>query len=260
VSSVKVATNAVLPKQDPTYVNRIVGYNEYRKSLEYLDTLVANSTAEELEAIDAFIKQHDEFAVITNLSPRWRRQQTLLAESPNGPQDNFERRGLDWMMALARIEVGAMLAGFTSQPQPFVVVRPSKLELNAYRELLLDGVRSHFFAMRSDPLLVHIAKGKGRDRQNLAYGRRVFVTLSMLDAMATLYGQTFAPPQVAELYSWKNELEKTRDGIVGVIAATMMAASGDERERWDSMINGCSAMKRGVQSELAAGTATVNPR
>lgn len=250
----------MLPKQDARNVNRIVGYNEYRKALEYLHTLVLDSTDQELQEINEFVKEFDEFALYTNLSRQLQLGPSTLAERAQKADDTFERRGLDWVMALARVELGAMLAGFTEQPQPFLSVQPTKFEVQAYQELLADGLRTHYYALSRDPAVELFTRGKASDTQSLAYGRRIHVALAMMESLLQLNGGEFNQQQLAETSQWKQNLDSSQSQVIGLLVARFFAAQGDERESYEAQVAGCPALQAGVRRESLNGTATLRPQ
>ncbi|HUG89859.1 MAG TPA: hypothetical protein VML55_03435, partial [Planctomycetaceae bacterium] len=134
--------SAWVPPQDPRLIFRLVGFIEYGAAVELLERFVSTASREELELADELVRERPEFAVYTNLS-RHIEGATFLREQPRHARDDFCRRGLDWVLGLARVEVGALLAGFTSHPRPFGAVAPQTYGVEAYRELLVDGLRTH---------------------------------------------------------------------------------------------------------------------
>ena len=106
-----------MPSDDPNLIYRLVGYLEYAKALENFDKLAAMAKYEEMNAIDEIIKSEPEFTIYTNLSRALEQGRSSLGEKPNGPSDDFARKGFRWITALARVELGAMLAGFTEHRQ-----------------------------------------------------------------------------------------------------------------------------------------------
>jgi hypothetical protein len=106
-----------IPPLNPKLVNRMVGYLEYGRALYLLDQLAKNCSARELEVIDEIIRSRDEHAVFVNRSRILERESSALSEQPQGTDDEFERRGLAWLTALARVELGALAAGLLGAAQ-----------------------------------------------------------------------------------------------------------------------------------------------
>ena len=127
-----------IPRQDPKLIYRIVGFLEYGESLKRLDRFVKTSSPEEISIANAIVQEEDQFIVYTNLSQHFEGEAS-------------KRHGLDWMIALAKVELGAMLAGFTSHRNPFRAVSPTHYESDAYGNILIDGFQTHFRSLAKDP-------------------------------------------------------------------------------------------------------------
>lgn len=94
-----------------------VGYLEYQMALLYFEALLRLCNDAELEAIDAMVAEDDRLVVHSNISRQYNgfaQDSTLRYEFPRTSDPrasgDYERRGLRWMMALARLELGAMIA------------------------------------------------------------------------------------------------------------------------------------------------------
>ena len=133
-----------LSPSDSNQVTRLVGFMEYGNALANLDKLLKLSNEDEIKVYDEIVKERDEFAVYTNLARRLEPTGgTSIYEPPQGDEDDFQRRGLPWMTALARVELGAMLAAFTEVKNPFMSTLPNELDAEPFREILFDGARVH---------------------------------------------------------------------------------------------------------------------
>ena len=67
------------------------------------------------------------------------------ADSPVG-----EKVGLDWVMALARVELAAMLSAFSHVHKPFHDVSPTEFERQAMGEILLSDADAHIRELERD--------------------------------------------------------------------------------------------------------------
>ena len=105
--------------KDSAEINRFLGFLEYQQALDRLDTLARTCTPNELAGFDSIVRQRPEFAVYSNLARDLPLGNTTLQIEPKRTGDDFKRHGLRWMMALARVELGAMLAVQTELPDPF---------------------------------------------------------------------------------------------------------------------------------------------
>ncbi|HZN32463.1 MAG TPA: hypothetical protein VFB80_01545 [Pirellulaceae bacterium] len=202
-----------LPPADPNRIYRVVGFMEYSKALESLDALAALATNYELAAIDEIVKSEPEFTIYTNLARRLERGRSNLAEKPAGENDDFARKGFRWVTALARVEVGAMLAGFSSHPQPFAAVAGTGYDLAEYKELLLDGAKMHFWALTNDPGFTAIMRKFNPSGTTLAYLRRLNVASAFVSALVASAGREFNPAQVQEVKLYATKLEGSRGDI-----------------------------------------------
>jgi hypothetical protein len=215
VSEWAAVTKSVSP-DDSRMVRRLVGFLEYRHALMNLDSLVRMSAANELDVYDQLVKDRREFVVYTNLSRRVERGPSSLSE-PRVPGDNFERRGLRWITALARVELGAMLAAFTDVPNAFEAIAAPQFDGQEYQNLLLDGIRSHYWALQNDPALLRVKGGADVGTETLAYSRRTRLAGQML--LAAGKSGKYSPAQYQEIESWRTRLGALHFDLVAKIAS-----------------------------------------
>lgn len=242
-------------------VKRLVGYLEYQTALSYLDRLLAIASPSELAVMEEIVRDHDEFSIFTNLSRRLEPQSTALSERSNQLGDNYERRGLGWILALARVEMGAMAAGFTDVPYPFEKFSPSPNELPHYQEVLLDSMRTHYWSMRNDPVTRNLRAGLTSDNQAIAYARRATIAIEFVKAVRSLLEKekVITLEQRNELDKWEAQLTEIRRSIlfdiIGVQSAQLVrnAPGGKSLD-----LAACDNRLIGVaQKELSQGTAQV---
>ncbi|MCA9144982.1 MAG: hypothetical protein H6823_11145 [Planctomycetaceae bacterium] len=202
---------------------RIVGFLEYGMALQSLDRLVATASEKELAVIDEIVKDRDEFVVMTNLASQYE------SELLRTPQSNNIRRGLAWVMALARVELGAMRAGFTDVRNPFELVPPSRYEFAEYVEIMVDSARTHYLALGNDPNAHLYARWNqapikpGRmptdaqvltERQAIAYARRTVLASQFVDAVESLGKTQLSADQYVQLQQAKQHLASLKSAIV----------------------------------------------
>jgi hypothetical protein len=257
VATVTQQSAAWVNPADNSLVFRVVGFLEYGAALNNLDALVASASPQELQAIDAILQDRPEFTVFVNIASRVQRlPSTLVPTSAAEP-----RRGLAWVLALARAELGGMVATFGQHPSPFAAVRPTTLELDAYRAILLDGSQTHYWALVNDPQLAKVAKSVP-DTQMLAYIRRLNAVRHFLRAGANGYSKELKPPQVAEILAEDQRLGSLRQDFVATVAdylAAMTYSQSSTQTTSDGkvMARACSAQLGGEAAELRLGTAKV---
>ncbi|MFN0020987.1 MAG: hypothetical protein ACKVP0_22235 [Pirellulaceae bacterium] len=208
---------AYLPKDDPYLINRLVGFLEYTKALEAFDELAALASFDEMKAIDEIIKSEPEFTVYINLARRIEQGRSSLAEKPNGPNDDFSRKGFRWVTALARVEVGAMLAGFTDHPNPFAAVMGKGYDVLEFKEMLIDGAKIHFWALASDPDFAEATKTFKPNGETLTYVRRLNVATAFVYSAGGLTELELSPLQKEEIATYAKNLDGARNSFQAAI-------------------------------------------
>jgi hypothetical protein len=203
---------SVLPK-DSREVLRVVGFYEYAMALQQLEKLAALVKDEELKAFDELIKERDELAVFTNVSRQVPHPRSSLDEAPLQQGDTFERRGFAWVTALARVELGAMLATHTEAQQPFVSVAGAGFDRREFTELLQDGMRSHYWALANDRNIKNVLR-KRPDETTLNYIRRLVMAQAFLQAAVQIAASSYGQVQLAELKSWKKNLDELQGTLI----------------------------------------------
>lgn len=218
-----------LPKQDPYQINRLVGFHEYSQALEILDALVRMASPEELAVIDDLVKSEAEFTVYTNLARRLDQGRSALAEAPQQAGDDFARRGIRWVTALARVELAAMIAGYTEHPQPFAAVAGTGYDAVEYRALIIDGAKMHFWSLNSDPAMEPLFRNFQPNSKTLAYVRRLNVANSFVLAAALAGGFQPNSPQFAEWFQYNQHLSKARAALHAQIEIFLATVSSRQK-------------------------------
>jgi hypothetical protein len=229
-------STAHLTPEDKSLVYRVVGFLEYSMALRNLDEFVKQASKEELQAADEWVADRPEFTIYTNLSRRVQSAQSTLAPASK----NDDRQGLAWVTALARVELGGILATFSSYESPYEVVGPTQFDLPAYRELLMDASQSHVWALANDRELDRAASGVP-DTKMLAYLRRVGLIRLLLNAAARANAKELARAQMQELVAQDNQLQNQQDRF-GVTIATYLRAMNAQ---------GASTTSKTVDVEMA---------
>jgi len=235
---------------------RVVGYLEYGNALSNLDRLVSLSSEEELAAIDEIVRDHDEFTVYSNLSNQLPTAQQ--SGSPTNRVSTSARRGLAWVIALARVEFGAILAGFTDHPNPYMFVTPKTYDFKESIELLLDGVLSHYQVMERDKGFREATLQGGSIMNTLAYSRRVRIVQKMLEGAMKVGPSAYSPSQAQDLGSYHKDLDKAQDVLVARIRQYLAARTRQsDVTRTREFVQACGIQLRAEKRELSEGTATV---
>lgn len=228
---------AYLPADDPYLINRLVGFLEYSKALENFDELAALATSAEMAAIDEILKSEPEFSVYTNLSRRLEQGRSTLAEIPLTRGDDFVRTGFRWVTALARVEVGAMLAGFTEHPNPFAAVAGTGYDLLEYKEMLIDGAKLHFWALTNDPDFIEIVKNFKPNGVTLTYVRRLNVATAFVYAAGGISALELSPIQREEVKTYAKNLDEARGSLQVAIQAYLSLVAAQTSSKKNSKLN-----------------------
>ena len=235
---------------------RVVGFLEYGAALNHLDPLVASASQVELAAINAILADRPEFAVYPQVAPRLQRVPSTLVPAAG---TSAARRGLEWVLALARAELGGIAATFGNHRAPFAAVRPTQFEKEAYKTLLMDGAQTHYWALVNDQEVAQVARSVP-DTKMLAYIRRLNAVRHFLHAGANGSLPELKPPQIAEILVQDKQLNTLRQNFTETVSdylAAMNARSTSAMTSSRDSVAACAAQLRGEAAELQAGTATV---
>lgn len=180
----------------------------------------------------------------------------------SGSEPRAKKTGLMWVVALARLEAGGILATFSTHANPFEVVGPTHWEMPAYRELLMDGAQTHFWALANDPNVAAVAM-KIPGTEMLSYIRRVNLARSMLSAAARSNAQALSPiewsqltAQDSQLLSMRNQYSfRVKKYLASLNSYSKEAISSNGKEYTN--VSACGKQLAGEARELAAGTAWI---
>lgn len=219
---------STLSKSDPYLIERLVGFHEYSHALNYLDRLVRMCDRYELEAVEDIVRAEPEFAIYTLSADRssqtassdrkdfgaGTRNTTRASESSGG----HKRHGLKWITALARVELGAMYAGFSESPQPFSHVVTPGYDASEFRALLGESARVHYWALDRDPIFRSLTKRFRANSMTLAYLRRLNIATAFALASGQFSSQREAN-NIAEMSRYAKNLNDARTAIQVQITA-----------------------------------------
>lgn len=207
-------------------LSRLVGYFEYEQSLAHFQRFLAAASPSELAAADELVQARDELAIYTNLARFVKPAPNKFVESPANVlvessdivADNYQRRGLQWLIALAWIEHQAALVGFTTAPLPLTTGMPMPANDGAFQELLVDSALVHqagwhqtYFSQGQAGVGSAVTKLQPADL--LAEGRRVVLAMELMEAAA----QTATADQRREWYGRLDDLGAFREQLINRI-------------------------------------------
>jgi len=247
-------------------VRRLVGFYEYGNALSDLDELVGLASEEDLEAIDEIISDRSEFDVYLTLPDAFtpEAEYDSAASSLVGNQgsgNEFRKSGLSWVTALARVEFGAMIAGFTDYPNPFRDVSPQSHDYRSVMQLLLEGVTGHYAGLSKAPQFTGKGKVKRRDAtiQNaLTLSRRARIARAMLAPLLAPGPSEYNPAQAYELAEYKSDLDEGQKLMNTSIKLFLAARQTSQSNTMTSeFAMACGLQLAAEERELAAGTATI---
>ena len=263
---------------DPSDAYQIVGYQEYANALNNLVPLVRAADEASLRVYDKIISDMPELVIYTNLSrrfglvqmqnfslpPRLRNTSNLYRQSSLNETGNdanaYKRSGIGWLIALARLEHGSIEIGYQTNVSPYNLEELTKVETAAFSALLLDGARSHYWAMNMDLATHYLLEGnvpKVSDRTALAYGRRAVLVQEMLKTLNQLASQQFSPAQKQELQSWYKNMSAVRQGVVyNVYETYKVAIAKDGIDNID--LQGCPPLVYGIRHNITRGRASIS--
>ncbi len=270
---------AEFDEPNPSDAYQIVGYQEYANALNHLVPLVKQADEEALAAYDKIIESMPELAIYTNLSRRFnfamaqnssltpllRRTLNLYNSSSLKDKDDlaaaeYRHAGIGWLIALARLEHGSIEIGYQKDVSPFNLTHLTTVETPAFLELLLDGARSHYWAMNMDPVTHYLLDGnvpKVSDRTALAYGRRAVLVLKMLETLNQMAGVQFTPVQKQELQTWYDNLSEVREGVSYNVYETYKAAISQQGVN-NIDLNGCPPLVSGIRKDISLGRGRIS--
>jgi len=242
---------------------RLVGFYEYGNALADLDKLVGLASEDDMEVIDEIIADRHEFDVFLALpdsfTPETSSEVKVIkpAKASQVTGNEFRQSGLAWVTALARVELGAMLAAFTEFPSPFKDVTPESFDYRNAMQLLLEGVTGHYRGLSTSTKVKEKDKNVAVENA-LTLSRRVRMARAMLAPLLAPGASEYNPAQAYELGEYHSDLEEGQklayDQIRELLADQRQISQSTSNS---SLLNACGAQLAAEQRELAAGTATV---
>jgi hypothetical protein len=191
----------------------------------------------ELKAVEEIVRLEPEFAIYVasaEQEPGKRTgEETASADASTASvaqEVGRKRHGLKWITALARVELGAMYAGFSDSPRPFSHASSPGYDATEFKTLLVEGARIHFQSLSRDPLFSMLTKRFHANSITLAYLRR----LNIATAFALASGQSSQPYEVrdlAEMSGYATRLNAAREAIQARITFYLAQAQVSTRRR-----------------------------
>lgn len=249
-----------LTAEDSRAARRVVGFLEYGKALEHLDRLANWATPEELSAINSIIADREEFTVYNRLPEAFAPESgsQVLTESR---ETVTEHLGLDWVIALARVEFGAIVAAFTDHPDPYMFVTDDSFARSATLKLLLEGVAGHYRSMRDEANFADFEKQNGTIYSQLSYSRRVRIARAMLRPLVNTGPSSWTSEQARQIESCREYLEFAQTYLTAAIRSFLASRTYQgpttTETRTREFAAACGRLLSAERREIRAGTARI---
>ena len=205
---VKVVTETTVQRQfkpeDWTIPLRTVGLFEYTNSILEFEDLIEMSSADEIEVFNEIISEQAEYAFFSSsdLDSGVRRDESLADRK----RSSDKKQSLQWMLALARIEIGAGVSMYGRIGNAFELLRPASFGAEEYSLLVAADAEAHSKAMMSDQALhARLKKSRKADSDTIAYMRRLKVVNDMVEYVKNNNDQEEVVRVAAELLSGVQE-------------------------------------------------------
>lgn len=197
-------------------------------ALDKLTRLVDKSTSEELKIYDKILRDRIEFSFLNGVNSAYQNVPDMTGANLQERQkfdDEFLKRGLPWMMALARIELAATASAYGDLEKPFEAVATHDFDKKAYVEILKDDVVAHMKSLSQEPGFKEVLrKSRKADTWTLAYLRRIKLIRDMLEAVQVASG----PEAYEEIEPLAYELNKHKKNLIDQVRYETYSTSGSE--------------------------------
>jgi len=224
---------------DDTFPYRLVGSYEYGTSLIDLGKLVDSSTSEEIAVYDKLIAMNPEYSFFS---------------------DGDLKTSLAWMMALARIELGATMSMYGKTEDPFgAAVKVGGLEFGAeeYLEILVDDLATHLKAAQMDAGYQKALKPREKvDASSLAHLRRTQLINDLLNKVISSGEEEIV--YAAEPYA--ETAQEYVDQMIGKITSATTASRQVGSEQSEYEHNQVSGVRFNNRENLLACQANLERR
>lgn len=245
--------------EDESILPRIVGFYEYHNALKLFDQLAAQSTEDEMKVYDAAIRKRPEFAIYVGQPST-----ALLGNDKLGTERvlfrrAFKQEGLSWVTALARVELGSMIAAFSNREDPFKEVAPTRFDNAEFNQLVAEGWESHWLGIQRLAKINEAQKGKlppgKRGAAIVKIARRSKVASDMVVVSAGSLNPATSEGQYEQLQADYDQLQNYRDQLSSQLQAEMRRARNNVNTStaWQTgQIPACA--RGGVERALAQGS------
>jgi hypothetical protein len=210
-----VETEAVVfSPADPTIPYRLVGSYEYANAVYDLQRLIEQSSIDEIRVYNEILKTHPEFSLYAGMEVQGKMPRDWKPEDASDVaryDSLYKKRGLAWMLALAKVELGATLAAYTDSKTPFLTFAPTLFDREEFTQILLEDCIDHVQALNKESIFKKVMKMRGSaNNETLAYLRRIKLIRDMMDVLK----QSEMPGLAAKIRPVEKDLERSQHALV----------------------------------------------
>ena len=181
-ASARTAFGKQFPDSGFSIPYQLVGSYEYIKAIDYINRLARKSTAAEIKVYDSLIASQKEFSFYCGIATDYglRKIDDLDEDERGLIESTYKRQTLAWLLALARVEVGATVSMYGESDDPFGQIGMSKFGVKEYTEILLDDLSAHLKAMEQDQRFQKATTARRISGETFAYLRRARLVNDLL--------------------------------------------------------------------------------
>ncbi len=247
---------------DESIPYRLVGTHEYGLAVPNLTRLMEISTEEQRKIYDEMLGVRPEFSFVSGVDVSGLQGTGPGKQAAPEWLDPFKRRGIPWMMALAKVELGATMSMYGRHKQPFTAFPPNQIDFEPFMNILLDDVVAQMGGLAADPGFRKVIDPRYRtDSWTLAYLRRIKLMRDMMSVLYTLNDSSIN----SRLLPLEKELRSNQEELVLRVSIAEMATFGTQTSttfgRTHTRFTGqrCEELVNALQSENSTPPASSVP-
>ena len=239
---------------DETVPYRLVGTYEYDRALKLLTQLVQQSTPEQIKVYNKVLQDRAEFTFLNGIGLEFDRKPDLAKATELERKkfnDKFKKGGIAWMMALAKVELGATISMWGDLPFPFESLHVTEFDGEQFKSILTDDVIAHLRSLKDEPKFKEVLQNKYiPDMHTIAYLRRLKLVKDMLITLSRANDADVA----SRIRDYQDELEKYQKKLVTQVVRSQIGYSTEStttRNNVTSSFDGTSRTTRGRCQQAA---------
>lgn len=248
---------------------RLTGAYEYLSAIENFNRLAAKSSKREIEVYDSLIASQKELAFYSGLATDYGLQSVdTIPESDRGLVESaYQRKSLAWLLALARVEIGATISMYGDSDDPFSQIGMSKFGIREYQEILLDDLSAHLKALETDKAFQNAVNDRKLGDDTMAYLRRARLINDLLAKVMSSQNQELiaaAEPYVRTINDYidtiDTRIEKAKRLEFALSVASSISSSSEGSDPRSSVESGPSSLEGSGSRNPPSRTEPYRPR